>query len=133
MKSERDMTKSTHNRVLAADPSNVATMIRETPEMTFWEKAAATTWGRYITEVEKRAIMRGQSLAGKPTGALEIGCEGGRWSKLLSDLGWEMTCTDVDAQVLKLCQLRLPTASCIVVEPGSREIPCETNSIGLLL
>lgn len=34
-----------------------------------------------------------------------------------------MTCTDVDAKVLKLCQLRLPEASCMVVEPESDVSP----------
>ena len=102
-------------------------------QRTFWELAAQSLWGTYISEIEKEAILRAHDIAGEPTRALEIGCEGGRWSKLLSDLNWKMTCTDVDAQVLRLCQLRLPTASCIIVEPGSGEIPCQTNSIGLLL
>jgi SAM-dependent methyltransferase len=127
------MTQSTHNRVLAADTSNAATMIRETPQMTFWEKAAATTWGRYITEVEKRAIMRGQSLAGKPTRALEIGCEGGRWSKLLSDLGWEMTCTDLNPDVLNECHRKVPNANCILANATDRTIPCDSGSLSLLL
>src|ERR1700739_3060920 len=108
-----------------------------TPEIieqpTFWELAAQSLWGTYISEIEKDAVLRAHNIAGKPSRALEIGCEGGRWSKLLSDLSWKMTCTDVDAKVLKLCQLRLPAASCIVVEPGSDQIPCETNSIELLL
>ena len=100
---------------------------------TFWERAAQSSWGTYISEIEKEAVLRAHDIAGKPARALEIGCEGGRWSKLLSDLNWKMTCTDIDPRVLKICQLRLPTASCVAVEPGSREIPCETNSIGLLL
>lgn len=102
-------------------------------QRTFWEVASQSLWGTYISGIEKEAILRAHDIAGKPTRALEIGCEGGRWSKLLSDLNWKMTCTDVDAQVLKLCQMRLPEASCIVVEPGSEKIPCETSSIGLLL
>ena len=100
---------------------------------TFWERAARSAWGTYISEIEKEAVLRAHDIAGKPARALEIGCEGGRWSKLFSDLNWKMTCTDIDPRVLKICQLRLPTASCVAVEPGSREIPCETNSIGLLL
>jgi len=100
---------------------------------TFWERAARSRWGTYISDIEKEAILRAQSLAGGPSHALEIGCEGGRWSKMLSDLNWKMTCTDVDAQTLKLCQSRLPEASCILVEPESERIPCETNSVKLLL
>lgn len=102
-------------------------------QSTFWERAAHSAWGTYISEIEREAILQAHRIAGKPTRALEIGCEGGRWSKLLSDLDWEMTCTDIDANVLTLCQLRLPKARCILAEPESDQIPCETSSIGLLL
>src|SRR5579863_6124598 len=88
-----------------------------TEQQTYWEVAAQSLWGSYISEMEKEAILRAHELAGTPARAVEIGCEGGRRSKLLSDLGWRMTCTDVDAKALKLCQLRLPEAACIVVEP----------------
>jgi SAM-dependent methyltransferase len=100
---------------------------------TYWERAAQSACGTYISDIEEDAILRAHAFAGTPTRALEIGCEGGRWSKLLSDLSWKMTCTDVDAQSVKLCQQRLPTASCILVSPESEQIPCETNSMGLLL
>ncbi len=102
-------------------------------QATFWEHAAQSAWGTYISEIEKEAILRAHDIACKPARALEIGCEGGRWSKLLSGLEWKMTCTDVDARVLRLCKMRLPAASCILVEPESEEIPCEASRIGLLL
>jgi SAM-dependent methyltransferase len=100
---------------------------------TLWEKAATTRWGGYVTEVEKRAILGGQSLAEKPAQALEMGCEGGRWSKLLSDLGWEMTCVDVDRQMLDICQQKVPGAKCILASPHDKIIPCDSKSMSLLL
>jgi hypothetical protein len=66
---------------------------------TYWESIAQTRWGSYITEIEKRAILKSNNLSKKPSNALEIGCEGGRWSKLLSDLGWNMTCTDINSNI----------------------------------
>lgn len=33
---------------------------------TYWEKVAKTAWGSYITDVEKRVILKADDLAGKP-------------------------------------------------------------------
>jgi SAM-dependent methyltransferase len=101
--------------------------------MTLWEMIASTKWGSYISEIEKRALLKAHILAARPAEALEIGCEGGRWSKLLSDLGWKMTCIDVDAKALAICQRRLPAADCILVDSQARKLPCNTGSLGLVL
>lgn len=102
-------------------------------EPTFWEQIAQSAWGRYISRIEREAILNAHHLAGRPSRGLEIGCEGGRWSKLLSDLGWKMTCTEIDAQLLTICAKQVPTASCILVQPSDSQIPCESESVGLLL
>ena len=52
--------------------------------MTRWERANSTKWGIYLTEIEKRAILKAHDLSETPTTALEIGAEGGRWSRLLA-------------------------------------------------
>lgn len=101
--------------------------------MTFWEKIATTKWGAYVSGVEKAAILRAQSLAGQNGQALEMGCEGGRWSKLLSDLGWQMTCVDIDRETLSVCQQKVPGAKCILTGAGDQTIPCGTSSMDLLL
>jgi hypothetical protein len=100
-------------------PKNEATY----DEPTFWEKIARTKWGSYLTEVEKQAILKANDLAVKPTIALEIGCEGGRWSMLLAKLGWKMICTDIDSHTLAICQRRISTAQCILVSPNDSTIP----------
>lgn len=102
---------------------------------TYWERSARNRWGSYITEVEKRAVLRANDLAkgGTATTALEIGCEGGRWSKLLVDLGWDMVCTDIDPDAIAICQRRNPTAKCILVDKDDTTLPCETESLALLL
>jgi len=100
---------------------------------TFWEKVAETRWGKYITAIEHRAIMHANSFFMKPTTALEVGCEGGRWTALLSSLGWDMICTDVDKSSLELCKKRIPDATCILVDPKEQRIPCESESIDMLL
>jgi SAM-dependent methyltransferase len=105
----------------------------ESAVMTFWERAATTKWGHYISRMEEQAILRAAFLVGKPDQALEIGCDGGRWSKLLLDSGWQMTCIDVDPKTLAACQQKVPTAKCILSSPQDETIPSEPDSMGLLL
>jgi hypothetical protein len=100
---------------------------------TFWEKVATTRWGAYISDIEKRAILKAHELSSKTSTALEIGADGGRWAKLLTDLGWKMICTDTNEQTLAMCKKRIPTAHCILVRPDDNKIPSKSESIGLLL
>lgn len=109
------------------------TLARERKLQTYWEQVATTRWGNYISEIERRIILQAQSLAWNPTEALEIGCEGGRWAKLLADMGWKLTCIDVDAVALNQCRHRVPNAECILADPADIAIPCESGSISLLL
>jgi 2-polyprenyl-3-methyl-5-hydroxy-6-metoxy-1,4-benzoquinol methylase len=92
-----------------------------------------TRWGRYTTEVAGRVIAIACEMAGGPGAALEVGCEGGRWSRLLADRGWTMTCTDCDTDALSICQQRIPRATCISVSPDAITLPCDSGSIRLLL
>jgi SAM-dependent methyltransferase len=103
------------------------------PDTTYCEWLAKTRWGAYINKIEERAIMLGhRSAPAQPGMALEIGCEGGRWSRLLTNLGWDMVCTDVNKSFLDICQRRLPQSRCVLVEPD-QTFPCDDNSISLLL
>jgi SAM-dependent methyltransferase len=103
------------------------------PDLTLWEKVGTTLWGAYTTEIERRVILQGQALRSKPTKALEIGCEGGRWSKMLADMGWQMTCIDVNPKALEVCQKKVPSAKCILASQTDQKIPCESGSLGYLL
>ena len=99
----------------------------------YWEPIAERRWGQYITAIEQGAILQGHELAGAPATALEIGAEGGRWAKLLADLGWQMICTDINAGALAVCQQRIPSAKCVLVEQDSTEFPSDDESVRLLL
>src|SRR5262245_54064470 len=71
------------------------------PSMTHWDRVAEeTTWGRYVADIEKRVILQAESVAEKPGAALDIGCGGGRWTKMLSERGWRMTSTEINAEAL---------------------------------
>lgn len=100
---------------------------------TVWETVATTRWGQYTTDVVEDAVCRAAEMAGPPRSALEVGCEGGRWSRLLADVGWAMTCTDVNQTVLSVCQQRVPSAKCILVSPRDTTLPCATSTMNLLL
>lgn len=100
---------------------------------TYWERVAESRWGAYISDVEKRAILKAHDLRGSPSTMLEIGAEGGRWSEMLSELGWRTACTDVDEQAMAACQQRIPTAECNVVGAEDDALPCVSDSVDLLL
>jgi SAM-dependent methyltransferase len=99
---------------------------------TLWEQVATTRWGAYVTAIEKHGILKAQSLL-PPCRALEVGCEGGRWSKMLADLNWQMTCIDVNPRALNICQAKIPQARCILADPKDRTLPCLPESQDLLL
>ncbi len=102
-------------------------------EVTFWERCARTRFGQYMTAVEHRFIQRAMKLSDPPGIAVEIGCEGGRWSVLLANAGWQLTCADVNAEVLNLCQRRIPSARCVLLDRSDTQIPCSGGSADLML
>jgi len=102
--------------------------------LTFWEKISQTTrWGRYLTRIEERALLVATDASSRPGTALEIGCEGGRWSKLLVNQGWDVICTDTRSDMLAVCQSRLPRAKCLLVQSMDPSIPCAKGALELLL
>lgn len=104
---------------------------------TYWEGVGQTRWGNYITEIEKKAILMAngivQMVDSLPYTAIEIGCEGGRWTKMLADLGWKMFSTETNASVLAICQKRVPSAICFNVNANDQTLPFENEHASLLL
>jgi ubiquinone/menaquinone biosynthesis C-methylase UbiE len=105
----------------------------QTSDLSFWEKVAVSRWGAYTTDVEKQVILKARSLAHSPTRAVEVGCEGGRWSKMLSEMDCKMTCIDVNPQALSMCERRIPAAECLLADPSATSLPCKSDSFDLLL
>jgi SAM-dependent methyltransferase len=103
-------------------------------ELEYWEVIGTMTrWGRYLAEVEKATILFGHQAAGDPRKCVDIGCGGGRWSKVLADRGWAMTCIDISAPALESCHRRISSAECILVTPSNKAIPCATNTQRIVL
>jgi SAM-dependent methyltransferase len=104
------------------------------PQMTYWDRVAQTTrWGRYVTEIQRQVIEQGEAYAGPPGKAVDLGCGGGRWSKMLAERGWEMTCIDVSSQSLDICKRNVATANCILAQAKDRTIPLASNAVSLAL
>jgi SAM-dependent methyltransferase len=101
--------------------------------MTRWDKVALTRWGEYVIAVEKRVILQAQQTAAPPAKALDWGCGSGRWSKLLHELEWQMTCVDVDAEALEICRQNVPAGRHILAERTARRVDCPDQSMRLLL
>ena len=103
-------------------------------QLTQWERIGETTrWGRYLADIERRIILRAEQCAGRPGHGIDLGCGGGRWSKLLADRGWRMTCVDVNPQDLCACQFKVPEAKCILVDAYDRMIPAPAGSAAIAL
>jgi SAM-dependent methyltransferase len=100
--------------------------------VTFWEHAAQTRWGRYLTSAEKAALETAASSV-RPGTSLEIGCDGGRWSQLLAALGWSTICVDVREEAVELCRVRIPSARCLLVKSGDSSFPVADRAVNLLL
>jgi SAM-dependent methyltransferase len=103
------------------------------PPRTYWEKAARTKWGSYITRIERRALREATELARNPGVAVDIGCDGGRWSLELAPRGWKLICADVAQGPLRLCRNRLPSACCIFSDALASGFPCASESVDLLI
>jgi SAM-dependent methyltransferase len=99
-----------------------------------WEKLSnKSRFVRYASEIERLASLKALQPVATPIMALDIGCEGGRFSKILADLGWKLICTDISENYLKVCQQRLPGAACVLISPDDTTLPADTGSIGLIL
>jgi SAM-dependent methyltransferase len=99
---------------------------------TFWEGVAQSRWGRYITAIERQAVLSAAAACGEPGAGLDVGCDGGRWCRLLTSRGWRMTATDIKP-ALALCRQRNPSVSCILVDARDRHFPIGTATMDLVL
>jgi SAM-dependent methyltransferase len=114
-------------------------LMRTTPtasaqEISDWENISINSkYGFYASEIEERAILKALSLIKRPTTALDIGCDGGRWAMKLANQGWEMICTDIVQRSLDICKRRIPHAKCIHVSPNDTTLPSAAESLGFIL
>jgi len=101
--------------------------------LSFWETVALTRWGQYVSSTEERILLQAHELAGRHGRVLDYGCGEGRWSQMLSKLGWEPVCVDADAGALAECQRRNSQFDCRLVDPENKNLPAEDRSVNLLL
>ncbi len=102
--------------------------------LTYWERVFYhSRWGQYTGEIEKDTLERALSIAPTPKRTLEVGCDGGRWTRMLVDKGWQVVCTDINPDAVSLCQQRIPEARCLLVKSTDTTLPCETATMNLLL
>jgi SAM-dependent methyltransferase len=94
---------------------------------------AQTRYGRYADSVEGTMMRYVLARHSTPGVLLDVGCEGGRWSKVFADRGWQIIATDVDARVLRICISRIPSARCVLADPQSRRLVAESESIDIAL
>ena len=100
-----------------------------------WEQVAESRWGTYTSDVERETLQHAIRRIPKNTKAMmDVGCEGGRWSRLLADTNVAtLICTDIDADALEVCRQRIPRAECHLVDPSSTTLPAGDAALGLVL
>jgi SAM-dependent methyltransferase len=105
-----------------------------TPPQLVWEQLMAQTrYGRYADGLESKMIRHVLNRCPASGVLLDVGCEGGRWSKVFADRGWQITATDVDARALQICQSRIPSAHCVLCDPSNHRLPAGDQSIDVAL
>lgn len=100
--------------------------------LTYWERVAQNRWGQYVTGREL-AALRAVLDRTSPGTALDVGCEGGRWSELMHELGWNVICTDVDAASLAVSKARIPEARCFLTSPEDDTLPVGSSEVQVVL
>jgi SAM-dependent methyltransferase len=99
-----------------------------------WERLMIETrYGRYADRVERSMIEHLLVCSHQPGVLLDVGCEGGRWSKAFVDRGWQIIATDVDMKSLEACQRRIPQARCVVADSSGDQLPAKDESIDAAL
>ena len=87
----------------------------------------------FTTPTVEGAVSRALILASPPDLALEVGCEGGHWVRVLCDAGWRVHATDVDADAIAICRERNPNAECFLVSPSDTKLPEEDLAAKLIM
>jgi SAM-dependent methyltransferase len=99
-----------------------------------WERLMAQTrYGQYADGVESKMMTYVLTRCPAPGVLLDVGCEGGRWSKVFADRGWQVIATDVDARSLQVCQSRIPNARCVLADSNSHRVAAENESVDIAL
>jgi SAM-dependent methyltransferase len=101
--------------------------------MTYWDSVAMTQWGKYLIDVEKKFVLKAHQMAKHPGKGLDWGCGSGRWSKMLVEMGWQMTCVDADEDSLEICRRNVPAAAHILAESSARGLGLSAQSHNLLM
>jgi SAM-dependent methyltransferase len=94
---------------------------------------AQTRYGRYANSVESTMMLYVLGQCPRPGVLLDVGCEGGRWSKFFAERGWHVIATDVDAGFLQVCQSRIPNARCVLADSNSDWLAAEDESVDVAL
>lgn len=99
-----------------------------------WERLMSDTrYGRYADRVESSMIAYLLARVRQPGVLLDVGCEGGRWSKVFAERGWQIIATDVEMKSLQTCQLRIPDAQCVLADSTGNKLPAADESIDAAL
>ncbi len=100
---------------------------------TYWDQVNRARWGRYIEAVEEEVVRDAVRGAVKSGSMVDVGCGGGRWSRLGMEAGLRTICLDTDVSVLETCRHRLPEAECVLTSPDQVTLPVASGTASIVL
>lgn len=89
-------------------------------EETFWEKAAKTRMGKYLTRMETSFVSDSINQA-RPQMILDVGAGAGKFSLLAAEKNATVVSIDLDAYGLK--RLKLQNKHAYIIQADARKIP----------
>ena len=131
--SRSGLKKGFPNSMSVNSPSIEQPLLHDYEQPDHWQRVANLRWGIYLTQVEQAAIDHGMQIVGDPGEALDIGCEGGRWTRMMLDRGWDVTSTEVCERKVAKCQELNPQADCRLVSPTDQTLPVEDASMDFIV
>src|SRR5579864_2046798 len=103
------------------------------PELGWESLMSQTRYGRYADRIESQMIQYVLAEHTEPGVLLDVGCEGGRWSKVFADRRWQIIAIDVDARALRICEARIPSARCVIADPKAHRLAADNESVDVAL
>jgi 2-polyprenyl-3-methyl-5-hydroxy-6-metoxy-1,4-benzoquinol methylase len=99
-------------------------------EETYWEKAAKTRLGKYLTSIESEFISNSINLS-KSSLVLDVGAEAGRFSMLAANKCLNVTGIDIDSRSLR--RLKAKNKDVTVIQADARKMPLRTGYFDAVL
>lgn len=107
--------------------------VEATPEGYYWDAAADTSMGRYLTNVETAFVSRAlDSLTGALTCAVDAGAGSGRFTRLLTQRASNVIAIEVNPTVIESLAAIGENVTPMLVDENATQLPLRDGSAGCI-